>query len=268
MHIIVCVKLIPDPEAPLHHYRIADSGKKMETVQGVAPVVNPFDENAIEAALQLKEAHGGKVTALTVGPKSFQEALKRALRLGADDAVQVDGEGGLGEPAPQVTAYLLAKAIERIGAYDLVLCGRQAGDWDQGQVGSLTAECLNIPCVTIVRHMEVGEEGVMRVQRLAEGGYEVMEMPMPALLTLSNEINQPRLTTVAGVLRATKIKIPVWSRGDIGGDPSLLESLGALTQMENLYIPEVSKDCQIMEGNTPEEQAANLVNSLRAQKII
>jgi electron transfer flavoprotein beta subunit len=267
MHIIVCVKLIPDPEAPVHHYRIADSGKKMETVQGVAPVVNPFDENAIEAALQLKEARGGKVTALTVGPKSFHEALKRALRMGADDAVQVDG-GGLGEPAPQVTAYLLAKAIERIGAYDLVLCGRQAGDWDQGQVGCLTAECLNIPCVTIVRYMEVREGGVLRVQRLAEGGYELMEMPMPALLTLSNEINRPRLTTVAGVLRATKIRIPVWSREDIGADSNLLESLGALTQMEDLYIPEVSKDCQIMEGNTPEEQAANLVNSLRGQKII
>lgn len=267
MNIIVCVKLIPDPEAPVHHYRIDDTGRKMETVKGVAPVVNPFCENAVEAGLQLKEAHGGKVTVLTVGPALSQEALKRALRMGADDAVQVDGEDLL-DPAPQVTAYLLARAIERIGDYDLVICGRQAGDWDQGQVGCLMAECLKIPCVSLVKQIEMLDGSKMRVQRLAEEGYEVMELPTPALLTVTNEINQPRLTTVAGVLRTSKIKIPVWSKEDIGADPDLLESLGALTRMESLYIPEVSVECQIMTGDTPEEQGANLVKALREQKII
>lgn len=138
MNIVVCVKLIPDPEAPVHHYLIDATGSRMETVQGVVPVVSPFDENAVEAALQLKEADGGKVTVLTVGPGASQEALKRALRMGADDAVQVDGEG-LPEAAPHTTAYLLAKAIEKMGDCDLVICGRQAGDWDQGQVGGLIA---------------------------------------------------------------------------------------------------------------------------------
>jgi electron transfer flavoprotein beta subunit len=267
MNIIVCVKLIPDPEAPVHHYRIDSTGGRMETVQGVVPVVSPFDENAVEAGLQLKEAHGGQVTVLTVGSPASQEALKRALRMGADDAVQVDGEG-LPEPAPQVTAYLLAKAIEKIGDYDLILCGRQAGDWDQGQVGCLISECLDIPSVSIVKQVEIIDGGAMRVQRLTEEGYEVMELPTPALLTITNEINQPRLTTVAGVLRTSKIKIPVWSKEDIGAEPDLLESLGALTHMESLYIPEVSVECQIIAGDTPEEQGANLVNSLREQKII
>jgi len=267
MNIVVCVKLIPDPEAPVQHYQMAPDGRKMVTVKGVQPVVNPFDENAIEAALQLKEAHGGKVIALTAGPAASQEALKRALRMGADEAVQVDADAQP-EPAPQGTAYLLAKAIEKIDDYDLVLCGRQAGDWDQGQVGALTAECLNIPCVTIVKHIEVIDGGALRVQRLAEDGYDVMELPTPALLTVTNEINLPRLTNVAAVLRASKIKIPVWSKEDIGVDGDLLDSLETRTAMERLYIPEVSLDCQIMAGDTPEDQAANLVSTLRGQKII
>ena len=154
------------------------------------------------------------------------------------------------------------------GDFDLVICGRQAGDWDQGQVGCLTAECLDLPCVSLVKQIEMLDGGRMRVQRLAEEGYEVMELPTPALLTVTNEINQPRLTTVAGVLRTSKIKIPVWSKEDIGADSDLLESLGALTRMESLHIPEVSVECQLVAGDTPEEQGANLVKALREQKII
>jgi electron transfer flavoprotein beta subunit len=267
MKIIACVKLIPDPEAPIQHYRIDAMGRKMETVQGVQPVVNPFDENAVEAALQLKELHGGKVTALTVGSGVSQEALKRALRMGADDAVQVVGEN-LQEPAPQATAYLLAKAIQKIGPYDLILCGRQAGDWDQGQVGAFVAECLSIPFLSFVKHIQMNRPGVLRVQRLSEDGYEVMELPMPCLLTVTNEINLPRLTTVAGVLRASKTKIPVWTVKDIGAERDRLDVLGALTHMERLYVPEVSMECRMMPGETPQERAVNLVTSLRAEKII
>lgn len=267
MNIIVCLKQIPDPEAPLQRYRIDETGRRMETEQGIVPVVNPFDENAIEAALRLKETHGGKVTVLTLGDTASQEALKRALRMGADDAILVEREGVM-DPAPHVTAYLLAKAIEKIGSYDLVICGRQAGDWDQGQVGCLTAECLNVPCLTIVKSIEMMGDGKLRVQRLAEGGYEVMEASTPALVTVTNEINQPRLTTVAGVLRSSKYKIPVWSREDVGADPDLMKSLAALTRMENLYIPETNVECQVMSGETPEEQGASLIQVLRNQKII
>jgi len=267
MNIIVCVKLIPDPEAPLKHYLIDDSGRRMQTVKGIQPVVSPFDENAIEAALQLKEAHGGNVTALTVGPSASQESLKRALRMGADAAVHIEAEAA-SEPAPPATAYLLAKAIEKIGDFDLILCGRQAGDWDQGQVGCLIAEGLDIPCVNIVKNIEVTDNGVLRVQRLTEDGYEVLELPTPSLLTVTNEINLPRLTNVAAVLRASKIKIPVWTPEDIGADAAFLTSLEARMHMERLYIPEVSTECQIISGETPEDQAVNLVRALRDQKVI
>jgi len=266
MNIVVCVKLIPDPEAPLGHYRLADTGRWMETVRGVNPVVSPFDENAIEAALVLREAHGGNVTALTVGPAASQEALKRALRMGADNAVQLDGEG-LDEPSPQAAAFLLAEGIKKLGGVDLVLCGRQAGDWDQGQVGGYIAESLDIPAVGFVKQIEVTGGG-LRVKRLTEDGYEVLELPLPALLTVTNEINLPRLTNAAAVLRAMKIKIPVWTKGDLGVSSEMLDSLTKRFFMERLTIPQVSTDCRMMPGETPADQATHLVEILREQKII
>ena len=265
MDIVVCLKQVPDPDAQVDQFTIDSSFRKMVPAATVNPVVSPFDQNAIEAALKIKETLGGKVTALSLGPPSPLEALKRALHMGVDSAVLVD-EGGLSGPEPLGTAYLLAKAIQKIGHVDLVLCGRQAADWDQGQVGPIVAEVLDIPCVTIVSRIEVVEGG-LRVRRLVEEGYEVMELPLPALLTVTNEINQPRLPVVKWILRASSIKIPVWSRQEIGVDPSLFEALRS-PRLESLYIPEFKGDCQMMTGETPEEMAANLVTALRANKII
>ncbi len=265
VNIIVCLKQVPDPDAPVDQFTVDATAQKLVPAPSVTPVVSPFDQNAIEAALQIKEAHGGKVTALSLGVPSPLEALKRALHMGVDDAVLVDN-GGMSGPEPQATAYLLAKAIERIGNFDLVLCGRQAADWDQGQVGCLIGEILNIPCVTIVSRIEI-EDGALRVRRLVEDGYEVMELPVPALLTVTNEINQPRLPKVKWIVRASSMTIPVWSRQEIGIDPSLFEGLRS-PHLESLYIPEIKGDCQIITGETPEEMAANLVTALRVNKII
>ncbi len=266
MNIIVCVKLVPDPEAPVTQFSVDSKACKVVSSSAVTPVVSPFDENAVEAGLQLKEAHAGKVTLLTLGPLESMEALKRGLRMGADDAFWVDGTG-LPEPDPQGTAYILAKAIEKIGNYDLVLCGRQAADWDQGQVGCGLGEILNIPCVSIVSRIEVVDK-VLRVRRLVEEGYEALEVPMPAVLTVTNEMNLPRLTTVAGILRTSTIKIPAWKLADIGVDAAVLQELQGLTRIKSLCIPEVKVECQVIGGETPEEAALNLVKALRASKII
>ena len=265
MNIIACVKNIPDPEATVDKFSVDSAALKMVPAQGVAAVVSPFDENAIEAALQLKEAHGGKVTALSLGPESSLEALKRATRMGADEGVLIDSQG-LPDPDPQGTAYILAKAIEKIGEYDLILCGRQAGDWDQGQVGVGIAELLGIPCISIVSKIEV-IDGALRVQRLVEDGYEVLEVPLPALLTLTSEINLPRLTSVQGILRTSTLKFPVWSREEIGLDPATLEVSSSLSSLKNLYIPEFKGECELMEGE-PEEAATQLIETLRANKIV
>lgn len=266
MNIIVCVKQVPDPEVPVTQFTVDATGQRMVPASAVTSVVSPFDENAIEAGLQLKEAHGGKVTVLTLGPLSSLEALKRGTRMGADDAVLVEGKD-LPEPDPQGTAYILAKAIEKIGGCDLILCGRQAADWDQGQVGCGIAEILGLPFISIVSKIEVIDKA-LRVHSLVEDGYEVMEAPLPAVLTLTNEINQPRLTTVAGVIRTTTIKIPVWSLQDIGVHPAALAESSKLTELKNVCIPEVKVECQIVEGETPEEAALSLVEILRSKKII
>ncbi|MFH1090450.1 MAG: electron transfer flavoprotein subunit beta/FixA family protein [Pseudomonadota bacterium] len=267
MNIIVCLKQIPDPEAPATKYSVDAGGKKMVPAPGVIQVVNPFDENAVEAGLQLKEAHGGQVTVLTLGLRSSQEALKRALRMGADGAVQVDGQG-LPEPAPLLTGYLLAKAVEKIGGCDLVLCGRQAGDWDQGQVGVIVAEALGFPCVTIVKGIQVTDGNTLRVRRLTEEGYDLLELSTPAVLTVTNEINQPRLTSVAHVLRASKIAIPVWSIQDLGADPDLVKRLGSLARLEGLFMPEYGTQCQMISAETLEEEAMALAAALRERKLV
>ena len=133
-------------------------------------------------------------------------------------------------------------------------------------MGLITAEILNIPCVSIVSRIEITDQEV-RVRRLVEDGYEVMDLPLPALLTVTNEINQPRLPVVKWIIRASSIKIPVWSIQEIGIDPSVLEALRSL-HLESLYIPEFKGDCQMMTGETPEEMAANLVTALRVNKVI
>jgi electron transfer flavoprotein beta subunit len=266
VNIIVCIKQVPDPEAPVTQFATDDAGRKMIPASSVASVVSPFDENAIEAGLQLKEAHGGKVTVLSLGPLSSLEALKRGTRMGADDAVLIEGKD-LPEPDPHGTAYVLAKAIEKIGGYDLILCGRQAADWDQGQVGCGIAENLGLPYVSIVSNIEAIDKA-LRIRCLTEDGYEVMEVPLPAVMTVTNEINQPRLTTVAGILKTTTMKIPVWSLQDIGVDLTTLAECSRLTELKNLCIPEVKVECQIVGGETPEEAAVSLVNVLRSDKVI
>jgi electron transfer flavoprotein beta subunit len=266
VNIIVCLKQVPDPDAPANQFTLDAAARKVIPDATVNPVVSPFDQNAIEAALQIKEASGGgKVTALSLGLPFPLEALKRALHMGVDDAVLVD-DGGISGPQPQATGYILAKAIQKIGNFDLVLCGRQAADWDQGQVGCIIAEVLNIPCVTIVSRIEI-KDGALRVRRLVEDGYEVMELPLPALVTVTNEINQPRLPKVALIIRASSKTIPVWSRQEIGIDPSIFEALRS-PRLEILYIPEFKGDCQIVAGETSEEMAANLVTALRVNKVI
>lgn len=266
MNIIVCIKQVPDPEAPVTQFSVDAAAQKVIPASVVMPVVSPFDENAIEASIQLKEAHGGKTTVLTLGPTSSMEALKRGLRLGVDDAILVESKD-LPDPDPQGTAYILAKAIEKIGNYDLVLCGRQAADWDQGQVGCGIAEILGIPCVSIVSKIEVIDQG-LRVHRLVEDGYEVMELPLPAVLTVTNEMNLPRLTSVACVLRTATYKIPTWKVQDIGVDEAALAERSTLMELKNLVIPEIKVECQILGGETPEDAALNLIKALRANKII
>src|SRR2546427_6890761 len=180
----------------------------------VDPVINGFDENAIEAALQIKAAVGGKVVALSMGEEGATRALKQALAMGVDEGILLHDAAFTNADAAS-TAYVLAEAIKKIGTYDLILCGRQASDWDQAQVPSGIAEFLGLPSVTAAQKVEA-QGDVIRVQRLLEDGYEVLDVRPPCLVTISNEADKARDPTLKGSTAAGNKKVAVWDAAERG----------------------------------------------------
>jgi electron transfer flavoprotein beta subunit len=266
MDIIVTIKQVPDPEAPKESFRIDEAAKKILHPANVDPVINGYDENAIEAALQIKEASGGKVTAVCMGEEGAARALKQALAMGVDEAILLH-DAAFAESDAASTAYVLAEAIKKIGTYDLILCGRQASDWDQAQVPVGIAEFLNVPSVTAVQKV-TPQSATVRVERLLEDGYEVVDLPLPCLVTVSNEANRPRYPTLKGIMAAGKKKIPTWNAAEIGVDTAKTGKAGALTTVTKLYIPRFEGKCEFIEGETPEEMGEKLALRLRELKII
>ena len=266
MNIIVCAKQVPNPEIPPGKFRIDAEAKRVIPPEGIPPVINPYDEQAVEAALRIKEKHGGKITIVSVGPESARDVVKHALSMGGDEGIMLQDKAFEGADS-FVTAYILTKAIEKIGGYDLILCGRQAADWDAGQVGSIIAENLGIPVVTLAKKNEVIDNN-LRVERVIPDGYEVIEVGLPALVTVSNEIGQPRLPSGWGIISATKKKIPVWNAQDIGCDYSRIGSNAARSELMVLFIPSRERKGEIISGENVAEAAGNLALRLREAKVI
>ena len=159
------------------------------------------------------------------------------------------------------TAYVLGKAIQKIGAYDLVLCGRQAADWGAGQVGSILAEILSIPVVTFACNIEAVDK-ILKVKRMVKDGYEVIEAPMPSLITVSSEIGLPRLPGGMGLMMARRKVIPVWKAQDIGAEASKLDKANAHYEVTGLSVPTRKSECEIITGATPGEAAGNLASKI------
>lgn len=261
MNIIVCVKQVPDPETPASQFRVDEVAKKVIPPAGIAPTLNQYDANAVEAAIQLKEQHGGRITVISLGKDSARDAIKQALSMGCDAGLLIDDPAFEDADAFQ-TASVLAAAIKSVGEYDLILCGRQASDWDQAQVPQGLAELLGLPSVTPVSGIEV-QGGKLRVKRLIEDGYEVLEVPMPAVLAVSNEANQPRYPTLKGIMAAARAKVEVKSAADLG-----VSANGRKVQLLRLYVPKVESQIEWIPGETPEEKAANLARRLREERVI
>ncbi len=269
MNIIACIKLVPDPETPASAYGIDHEAQRITLPNNLPLVISPFDENAVEAGLQLKEAVGGKLTVISLATKPAPEvirALRHALAMGADRAILLDDpacEGG----DSHSTAYTLAMAIKKLGDYDLILCGRQAADWDAGQVGLGIAVILNLPAATPVRKIEASN-GSVRVECITEDGYELLELPLPSVLALSNEANTPRLAPLRGVITAAKQEIPTWTAIDIDADAAKLGAPGARISIVELAIPTHEGICEFITGDSSEEAAIKLVERLRSEKVI
>jgi len=267
LHIICCVKQVPDPETPASQFKVDEATKKVQPVPGIAPVISQFDAVAVEAALRIRDKLGeGKVTVVTLGPEASRDVLKHGLAMGADEGVLLTDKA-FEEGDHNATANALAAAIQKLAPFDLVFCGRQAVDWDMGVVGSILAELLNLPCVTLAKGVEV-RDGKVMAERILPDASEMVEAPLPALVTVSNELGEPRYPQLRQIMAAARKEVSVWSASDIGLDASKVGPGGSLLNVERLYVPVRESQCEFVEGETPEEVAQKLAQKLREAKLI
>jgi electron transfer flavoprotein beta subunit len=257
MNIIVCIKQVPETT----EVRINPETNTLIR-EGVKSIINPFDMYAIEEAVRLKEKFSGKTIVITMGPPQAEDALREALSLGIDEAVLITDRAFAGSDT-WATSYTLAQAIRKIGTFDLILCGKQASDGDTAQVGPGISAHLDIPQVTYVKKIEEVKNNYMRLERMMEEGYEVIETPLPCLLTVVKEINEPRLPSLKGMLRAKSAKITVWTQKELNLDPQSIGLCGSPTQVIKIFTPPPRTGGQILKGDTQEvvEKLVNLIKN-------
>jgi electron transfer flavoprotein beta subunit len=260
MNIVVCIKQVPDTA----EVRInPETGTLIR--EGVPSIINPFDMHAIEAGIQIKEKAGGKVTVMSMGPPQAESALRDAIAMGADDGILLSDRAFAGSDT-WATSFTLSKAIGKLGA-DIIICGKQAIDGDTAQVGPETAEFLNIPHISYVRKIEEVTQNSIKVQRLMDEGYDIVESSFPVLLTAVKELNEPRLPSLKGKMAAKKAVIQKWGASDIMADQNDLGLKGSPTQVKNIFTPEARSGRKILEGDT-EEQVDALIQELRGIKCL
>lgn len=257
MNVVVCVKQVPGTTE-------VKINRETNTIirEGVEAILNPFDAYAVEEALRIREKDPGKVTVLSMGIPGVAGMLKEILALGVDEAVLLSDRAFAGADS-LATAYALSMGIRKIGAYDVVVCGKQAIDGDTAQVGPSLAEKLGIPHTTYVRKIEEIRTGYIRCQRLTEDGYETIEMKLPAVITVVKEINEPRLPSIKGLIRARQAAVRIWGAQDIAADQALCGLQGSATQVIRTFVPVHEVQSEWIAG-APGEQARRLADRLMA----
>ena len=261
MTIIVCIKQVPDT----NNVRINPETNTLIR-EGVASIINPFDMYAIEEAVRLKERLGGvKTIVLSMGPPQAEDALREALSLGIDEAILVCDRAFAGSDT-WATSYTLSKAIEKIDEYSLIICGKQAADGDTAQVGPGIAAHLDLPQVTYVKKIEEIDEKRAKVESLTEEGYEIIETPLPAIITVVKEINTPRLPSLKGKIRSKSAKITKWSAKDLDVENDCLGLNGSPTRVVKIFTPEPRKGGQKFTGDAS-ELADKLVGLLKDEVL-
>ncbi len=264
MRIIVPIKQVPETNA----VRMDETTGTMVR-EGVEAIVNPLDLYAVETALRLKEAHGGEVIALTMGPAGATKALREAISMGCDGAVLVSHKAFAGSDT-WATARVLAQAMRKIGAFDLILCGERATDGDTGQVGPELAAFLDLPVVSYVGAIDGLSNSTLRVRRLVEEGHELLECDLPALLTVVKEIANPRLPTLQGKRRARLASISAWGPEELGvaGEETGLK--GSPTRVVKVFRPKIARQCEklVAADEAGIEAAADRVVAFLKEKVL
>jgi electron transfer flavoprotein beta subunit len=250
MNILVCLKQIPDPEIPARDFRLAGIGS-------ANLVADIFGENALETALQFRERSGkGKITVLSFGAPSAEDTLRKALAMKADAAALVINDGDP-QPDPLAVAQVLAAAARKLGRFDLILTGRESGDWGAGQTGGLLAEELGWPCVSFVDSIGEGGGG-LRLRRQTESGFEVVETAMPVVLTITNdEHNVPRIPKVRDVMAAHRQPLTTFTASELG-----VGGRNDYYDIAELSIPRKETVCELVTGDTLEQRVDALARRL------
>ena len=246
MNIIVCIKQVPNT-----------TDIKIDPVtntlirEGVESIINPFDAYAIEEAVRLRELFGGKVTVITMGPPQAEKALKEAISLGCDEAILLCDRKFAGSDT-WATSYTLSAAIKKLGDFDIIICGKQASDGDTAQVGPGISAHLDIPQVTFVKKIENISNNIARVQHMTEEGWDIIDTPLPCLITVVKEINTPRMPSIKGMIKAKSYKPIVWTADDIEADETLIGLEGSPTRVIKIFTPEPRKGGEILKGSSQE----------------
>jgi electron transfer flavoprotein beta subunit len=262
MNIVVLVKQVPDTESLI---QIADDGVSIKK-QDIKWIMNPYDELAVEEALRIKEAQGGTVTILSLGPEKAIETIRTALAMGADQGVHIKDPAAEGSDS-LATAKLLAAALKNI-PYDLIIAGHRAVDEDNYQVSSAVAELLGIPQVSMVNKAEV-VEGKITCHRTIEGGTVVMEASLPALFTTQRGLNEPRYASLPGIMKAKKKTVDVKTVADLGVDAASVGAANRKLKIKALNLPPQRQAVRMVQGETTAAKAAELVKVLHEEtKII
>lgn len=256
MHIVVCIKQVPDTTD-------VKIDPKTNTLirEGVASIINPFDIYAIEEGVRIREKKGGKVTVLTMGPPQAENALREAISMGADNAVLLSDRAFAGSDT-WATSYTLSMAMRKLSPFDLIICGKQASDGDTAQVGPGIAAHLDLPQITYVRRIDELGDGFIVAERLLEEGSEIIRAPLPCLLTVVKEINEPRIPSLKGKLAAKKAAITVWKSVDIAADKASLGLDGSPTKVVRVFNPPPRGGGEMIEGE-PDEVARKLAEKLK-----
>ena len=267
MHIVVCVKQVPDWDIPPASFKVDEAAKKVTPPPGVAPVPSQFDTIGVEAAMRIKDQQpDAKVTIMSMGPDTARDAIKHSLAMGADEGVLLTDPLFEDLDWYQV-ALVLSTAAKKLEDVNLVVCGRQAVDWDMGVSGSGIAELLDWPALTIGKDVQV-RDSTLAVERMLMDGSETVEAALPAVVTVSNELGEPRYPKLQQIMQAAKKQVTVWSAADLGLDASQLGPNARKLTLEKLYVPVSNVECEVMEGDTPEEKAQNLAKKLAEAKLI
>ena len=261
MNIVVCIKQVPETT----NVKI-NSATNTLIREGVKGIINPFDMYAIEEGLRIREKFGGKVTAISMGPPQAIEALKEAVSYGVEGAVLLSDRAFAGADT-LATSRTLAKGIKKIGPFDLIICGKQAIDGDTAQVGPGIAENLDIPFVAFVRKIREINSHTLVVERMMDDGYDVVEITLPALITVVKEINEPRMPSLKGKMKAKSIDVPALGVTDLEISEDKVGLKGSATQVIKIFTPQRGGRREIL-GGSVETQVDLLINRLNDLKVI